>query len=61
MKLRQILNPALDSVLVDLIRKYFRKAREYERAYREGIKAGRAIEEAVKIYKSHRRVFSENI
>ena len=29
-KLREILNPALDLVTVDLMRKYFRKAREYE-------------------------------
>ena len=50
-KLRQILNPALDSVTVDLIRKYFRKAREYERAYLEGKKAGKEVEAAVKLYK----------
>ena len=48
--------PALDSVNVDLIRKYFRKARRYMRAYREGKTAGQEIEEAVKKYKSHRRV-----
>ena len=28
--LRQILNPALDSVSTELIRKYFRKARDYD-------------------------------
>ena len=60
-KLRQILNPALDSVTTDLIRKYFRKARDYEKAYREGLKAGREVEDAVKKYKSHRRVFFENV
>ena len=60
-KLREILHPALDSVSVDLIRKYFRKIRDYERAYNEGVKAGREVEEAVKKYKSHRRVFSETI
>ena len=58
-KLRQILNPALESVSTELIRKYFRKARDYEKAYSEGLKAGREVEEAVKKYKSHRRVFSE--
>ena len=50
-KMRQLLDPALDSVTVDLIRKYFRKARDYERAYREGHKAGKAVEGAVKLYK----------
>ena len=34
-KLHQILNPTLDSVSVDL---EFRKVRDYERAYREGLK-----------------------
>ena len=60
-KLRQIINPGLDSVTVDLIRKYFRKARDYEKAYTEGFKAGKQVEDAVKKYKSHRRVFSERI
>ena len=40
---------------VDDIRKYFRRARDYEKAYRDG-EIGAAVEEAVKIYKSHRRV-----
>ena len=48
--------PALDSVDVDLIRNYFRKARRYIRTYREGNTTGQGIEEAVKKYKSHRRV-----
>ena len=61
MKLRQIINPASDSVSIDLIRKFFRKARDYERAYLEGLKAGKEVEEAVKKYKSHRRGFSEVI
>ena len=60
-RLRQIINPALDFVTVDNIRKFARKARDYEQAYREGHKAGKAVEDAVKVYKSHRRVFSENI
>ena len=60
-KLRKIVNPALDSVKVDLIRKYFWKAREYEQAYLEGKKAGREIETAVKQYKSHCRVFTESV
>ena len=57
-RLRQIIDPALDSVTVDNIRKFSRKSRDYERAYREGHKAGKAVENAVKKYKSHRRVFS---
>ena len=60
-KLRQIIHPALDSVTVDLIRKYSRKARDYERAYTDGNKAGKAVENAVKKYKSHRRVFTESL
>ena len=32
--LREIINPALDSVSVDTIRKYYRKGEEYEKAYR---------------------------
>ena len=60
-RLREIINPGLDSVSTDVIRKYYRKAAEYERAYREGKQAGREVEEAVKVYKSHRRVFSAQI
>ena len=47
-KLREILDPALDSVTVELMRKYFRKVREYEKAYLEGKKAGKEVEAAVK-------------
>lgn len=59
-RLRAIMHPALDSVSMDLIRKYFRRVLEYERAYNEGKKAGRAVEKAVQVYKSHRRIFFEN-
>ena len=38
-------------------KKYFRKIKDYEKAYIEGKKAGRELELAVKIYKSHRRSF----
>ena len=55
--LRSIIEPALDSVTLDNIRKYFRKAHDYERAYREGHKAGKMVEQAVKTFKSHRRIF----
>lgn len=57
--LRRILPRSLDSVELTSIRKYFRKAREYERAYREGHAAGKSVENAVKMYKSHRRIFHE--
>ena len=60
-RLRQIVGPALDSVQADLIRKYFRRVDEYERAYLEGKKAGKELEQAVKVYKSHRRIFLINI
>ena len=46
----------LDNVPVDLIRKYFRRVREYARGYGEGFAAGPALERTVKQYKSHRRV-----
>ena len=59
-QLRNIINPALNSVSADLIRKYFRKVGDYERAYIEGKKAGKEVESAVKVYKSHRRVFFES-
>ena len=54
--LRKTMVPALETVNVDLIRKFFRKARDYVRAYSEGKKTGKEVEDAVKIYKSHRRV-----
>ena len=54
--LEKTIIPALDSVSVDLIRKYFRKAREIMRAYREGHTPGCELEAALKEYKSHRRV-----
>ena len=38
-RLRANVHPALDSVSTDLIRKYFRRVVEYERAYLEGKKA----------------------
>ena len=49
--------PALESVKVSTIRKYFRKCREYMEAYREGNAGGNQVEKAVQRYKSHRRVF----
>ena len=52
--------PALDSVNLDTIRKFFRKMRDYIKAYKEGFTAGPELENAVKKYKSHRRVPEDN-
>lgn len=54
--LEKTVNPALNSVPLDMIRKYFRKTRETMCAYREGYSAGPELEKALKRYKSHRRV-----
>ena len=43
-RLRQIINPALDSVEIDLIRKFFRRVLEYEKAYTE---AGSQVEKSI--------------
>ena len=49
--------PSLDSITLDSIRKFFRKTRDYIRAYKEGLTAGPELENAVKKYKSHRKVY----
>ena len=49
----QTIEQALDSVNVEMIRKYFRKVRDYHRAYRNN--RYRSAENFKK-YKSHRRV-----
>ena len=54
--LRKVIHPALDSVSLELMIKYNRKARDYMYAYFEGLTAGPALEKHLKIYKSHRRV-----
>ena len=54
--LEKTITPAFESVSIELIRKYFRRVREYHRAYREGNCGGVEVESAVKLYKSHRRV-----
>ena len=48
--------PALDAAPLDRIRKFFRKAREYVEIYRHGVTAVKEVQEALKKYKSHRRV-----
>ena len=55
--LERTIIPALDSVRLDTIRKYFRKCWEYMEAYSEGKAGGSDVEMAVQKYKSHRRVF----
>ena len=52
----QIIDTALDSMTVDLNRKYFRKVREQQRAYREGNTLGKEMQKILKVYKSHHRV-----
>ena len=56
-KLRQTIHPALNSISVDLIRNFSRKARDYERAYKDGHKAG--YQQSIDRYKSHRRNFHQ--
>jgi len=53
--LEKIIDTALDSVTIELMRKYFRKIREYQRAYREGNTLGKEIK-ILKKYKSRHRV-----
>ena len=60
-KPRQIIDPALDSVSANLSKKFVRKTRDHEQAYREAHTAGENAEEAVKLYKSQTRIFRENI
>ena len=60
-RLRQIVRPGLDSVSLDLIRSTLGRSRTiYETAYLEGKQAGKELEQAVKVYKSHRRIFSKS-
>lgn len=61
-RLRKCIRPSLDSVPLSTIIKFFRKMRDYMRAYLEGNSAGLEVESAVKKYKSHRRpVLSEQL
>ena len=54
-RLRKLVPEGLDSVTTEQIKKFFRLCRDYERVYREGL-TGKAVEERIKVYKSHRRV-----
>ena len=48
--------PALESVSADIVRKYYRKARDDMRANKEGYTPGKELEKAVKQYKSRRHI-----
>ena len=54
--LRKVIDPALDSVTLENIIKFNRKARDYMFAYFEGIQAGPNLDKQIKLYRSHRRV-----
>ena len=54
--LRKSLPDALDVVSLDLIRKFYRWIREYERAYMDGNNGVPETEYSVKVFKSHRRI-----
>ena len=55
--LRNTVHPALDSVTLENIVNFNRKARDYMCAYLEGFSAGPKLEDHVKkVYKSHRKV-----
>ena len=48
--------PGLETVDADVIRKFYRKARDYAHAYWKGKTNGKEVEDAVTFYKSHRTV-----
>ena len=58
-RLPKIVPEALDTCTPELNRKFFRKSRDYLRAYHEGHTYWN-VDKAVKRYKSHRKVFSAN-
>ena len=58
--LEKIIDTALDTVSVELVRKYFRKVRGYQKAYREGNTLGKEMQAILKKYKSHRRVLESS-
>ena len=48
--LEEIIEPALESVSLDSVQKFFRKMRDYLRAYREGITIGPLMDAILKKY-----------
>lgn len=59
--LRKHVHPALETVSVDLARKFVRKVRDYIKAYVEGYTPGTKLVEQLKVYKSHRRIRTVNV
>ena len=55
-QLEKMVEPALDRISVSLIRKYYRKARDFMLSYENGVTDALKVLEEVKLYKSHRRV-----
>ena len=53
--LQRMVAPALASVTLDQIRKYFRKSRDYVNAFKDG-HTGYEADKVIKDYRSHRRV-----
>ena len=58
--LQNIITPALESVTLDNIRKFYRKSRKYILAFRNG-HSGYEADLAITQYKSHRRVNETDI
>ena len=56
--LEKTIDEALNYMTVELVRKFFRKVREYQGAHREGNMVGNEMQNTLdlNIYKSHRRV-----
>ena len=49
--LEKIIDIALDSVTVEVMRKFYRKVREYHRTYREEVTVGKEMLKTLKVYK----------
>ncbi len=58
-RLRRIVPESLETVTEELMAKFFVTCRDYERAYKEG-HTGNGVMKALKVYKSHRRIFNIN-
>ena len=54
--LEATIGPSLDTISIELIRKYFRNMREFLAAYRDGVTMGPDMQNALKEYKLHRKI-----
>ena len=54
-RLRRIVPEALATVTLEMMNKFFKTRRDYEKTYRDG-HTGKDVEDAVKIYKLHNTV-----